>query len=71
MNAYAAAARQLKAARLAAVLITHGADAASTAALDGPTRLSVAALAGTRPPSADTWALVVELVAGSSMRSVA
>lgn len=62
-NVYALKARNLKAGRLADVLILHGATAAQAAALPTEARTTVAALAGTRLPSPTTWDLVVELVA--------
>jgi hypothetical protein len=62
MTAYEAAARTAKAAKLAAVLIAHGATAAEVHAMPRAGRAVVAQLAGTRPPSPTTWLMVAELV---------
>jgi len=61
-SGYKVAARQAKAEKMAAVLIAHGADAATTAALDDKGRKLTAELAGTRPPSDQTWEVVVDCV---------
>lgn len=60
MTRYEAAARTAKAAKLADVLIAHGATAAQAAELPESHRQVVAELAGTRLPSPTTWAQVVD-----------
>jgi len=62
MHAREAALRQAKAEKMAAVLIAHGADAATAAALDDEGRKLTAELAGTRPPSDKTWEVVTDCV---------
>ena len=62
MTAYEAAGRAAKAAKLAAVLIAHGATAADVHAMPRAGRAVVAELAGCRPPSPTTWVMVAELV---------
>ncbi len=52
-------ARANKAARLVAVLTAHGASAAQAAALPAEGRATTEQLAGVRPASEATWALVV------------
>lgn len=56
-------ARQAKAARLVAVLVDHGATAATAAALDDEHRRMTEELAGTRAASEATWALVIRELA--------
>lgn len=70
-NRFAAAARQLKARRMADVLTLHHADAASAAALPQSHRLITAELAGCHKPSATTWLLVCQMVAGDARAMVA
>jgi len=64
-NAYAVTARQIKAAKMAEVLIAHGATAADVHAMPLRGRAIVAELAGTRPPSPLTWVEVAERVAAA------
>lgn len=61
-NPYEARSRTTKALRLAHVLITHRATAASVAALPPEGRAMVVELAGVRPPSEATWAVVEQLL---------
>lgn len=61
MTAYEVVARQVKADRIVRALEAHGATPSQVAALDDGERARVALVAGTRRPSEDTWALVVEL----------
>lgn len=65
MTKFEAAARERKAAAMACVLVSHGADGAGTAGLPAAGRAMVAELAGCRPPSEATWARVCDLVAGA------
>src|SRR5436190_1545152 len=58
-----AKARNAKAAKLADLLLLHGASSAEAAALPAESRRTVAALAGVRPPSTMTWELVCEFIA--------
>lgn len=64
---FEAAARTAKATKMANVLIAHGADADSAAALPLKGRAMTALLAGTRAPSDTTWALVVEMVQAQAL----
>lgn len=64
---FEAAARTAKASKMANVLIAHGADAETAAALPLRGRRLVAELAGCRVPSETTWALVVEMVAADAL----
>lgn len=60
-------ARQAKATKMANVLIAHGADAATVAALPAKGRRIVTELAGCRVASDKTWELVVSLVAADAL----
>jgi hypothetical protein len=68
-NKFEAAARTAKASKMANVLIAHGSDAETAAALPARGRMMVAELAGCRVPSETTWALVVEMVAADALFS--
>jgi hypothetical protein len=59
---YEARHRTAKALRLAHVLTTHGATAASVAVLPPEGRAMAVELAGVRPPSEATWAVVEQLL---------
>lgn len=69
MNKFEAAARTAKASKMANVLIAHGSDAETAAALPVRGRRMVAELAGCRVPSETTWALVVEMVRADALFS--
>lgn len=71
MTKFEAAARTAKASKMANVLIAHGADAETVAALPAKGRRMVAELAGTRLPSEETWALIVEMVRADALFSEA
>ena len=60
-----ATARARKAMRLVAECRAHGIGVGTAERLDVAGRHAVAGLAGTRPPSAETWAIVVQLLADS------
>jgi hypothetical protein len=62
-NVFATKARNAKAAKIADVLIAHGATAAEARALPIESRLTASTLAGARRPSPVTWDLVCELLA--------
>lgn len=64
MTGYEVAARQAKAEKMARVLADHGADSATAAALPARSRRTVAALAGCRTASDETWATVVDVLSG-------
>lgn len=66
-NKFEAAARTAKASKMANVLIAHGADAETVAALPRKGRAMTAQLAGCRVPSETTWALVVEMVRADAL----
>lgn len=69
INKFEAAARTAKASKMANVLIAHGADAETVAALPLKGRTMTAQLAGCRAPSETTWALVVEMVRADALFS--
>lgn len=69
INKFEAAARTAKASKMANVLIAHGADAETVAALPPKGRAMVAQLAGCLVPSETTWALVVEMVQADALFS--
>jgi hypothetical protein len=54
--------REKKAARIAEVLIAHGAEAQVLEHLDEDGRIAASRLAGCRVPSVDTWKAVIECV---------
>lgn len=60
-------ARRAKAIKLTDVLIAHGADFETAAALPPQGRTMVAQLAGCREASDTTWALVVEMVQADAL----